>query len=311
MTEFLKALLPLLTAALILVLVMAVSHSVRKSRKDEAFIDRLQEVTRSEFHQDEEVKASSIFDWTNYWYQAAISAGEEPESKEAPGRKVMILALLGLGIGALLLSNIFVGVIIALVTVGLMRIVYSQGKSRRAKKMDKQLPALISSMRQNLQSNFTPQQAILAVVDDTPAPLGKELQILRDEVSVNVPLAVALRNLANRVGSREMQFLIASIEIASVSGSDLDPQLKIIQDILVKRSRIASKLATAVASVQPTIWIAAVLIPAGLVFSFTGDSTNAEFWGTLTGIICLIVIGVLYLAGIFISIHFAKKIEKM
>jgi tight adherence protein B len=148
---------------------------------------------------------------------------------------------------------------------------------KRTHTMEKQLPALLAGIRANLSSGATAQQAIVAVADDVPAPLGDELKALRRDLDVNVALEVALGDLAARVPSREMQFLVSSIEISVRVGADLDPQIRIIEGIVRQRARVRGMIRSAVAQAKPTMWLAYAVVPAMLAYSFSVPE-NKTFW---------------------------------
>ena len=139
------------------------------------------------------------------------------------------------------------------------------------------------------------------MADEIEGPLGEELKIMREEITVNVPLDTALSNMAQRVNSGEIKFLLASVRLAVSSGIDLDPQIAIIQNIVVQRTRIKGHLRIAVAQVQPALIASATLIPLGLLYSMSSSEDNAKFWGSLIGILAFVVVGVLYAAGLLIT----------
>lgn len=310
MTELLKYLVPLLASGLIVVLFLATAHSIRQGTGDDDFARRLRDVNRSEFDVDGVKKTSAVSRWSDFWYALTIQTGAVPSSVDAPGRMVMIFMLVLFGFGSLVApADIFAGLLMSAGAPVIWKAILGRRIHSRARQMDKQLPRLLASMRANLQSNSTPQQAILAIVDETPAPLGNELKIMRDEIRVNVPLQEALRHLAARVPSREMKFLVSSIEISSVSGSDLDPQLRIIQSIVQSRARMASRLATAVASVQPSIIVAGVVIPGSFAFSYFSDATNRAYWSTMSGLMAAAAVAVLYAVGLIVVRRLISNVE--
>jgi tight adherence protein B len=177
--------------------------------------------------------------------------------------------------------------------------------------MDKQLPQLLSGLRANLQANLTPQQAFINQAKDFPAPLGDELRLMVDEMSLGVTLDQALQNFSSRVSSKEIKFLVSSTRIAISSGADLDPQLAIIQRIVVERTQVANLLAAAVAKAQPSIWVTGIMIPAGVLFSFYSSEENRAFWLSFpAGLIALAFVGAAYAIGLFIARKQVDGIKK-
>lgn len=296
-------------AVMVISLLLAVTSMLRELKSDNSFAEQLKNVSRSEF--DAEAKEENAIErWNRYWYEKNLRAGGNSRDLDGPGRTAIILAGVGLVVGSIVLSNIIVGMIASGILVFSYSSILSIKRSKRVKKMEAQIPSLLFDMRANLQSNQTATQAIMNVVDDMQEPLGEELALMREEVNVGISLETALRNLAYRVGSSEMAFLVASIEIAVISGTDLEPQLKIIQHITEERQKSAYKLSAAVASVQPTLWISGLVIPVMFVWSWFSDPSNREYWTTFQGMIFGVVITILYGIGFILSNRFVKTIEK-
>ena len=281
-----------------------------KSKESEEFAALLESITESEIKKDKnESGRPSEKSWTGYWLRLALDSGWRPVTIETPSRLAISIVLFGTLTGYFTLGPLaaFAAPIGGVVV---FRIILIGKAMARRKLMESQLPNLISGMRANLSANLSPQQAILSQVDEIPSPLGDELKTLRQEINVNIPLDIALTNLAYRVPSREIKFLVSSIKIAISSGVDLDPQLVIIQRIVVQRSRIANHLASAVASVQPSIAVSAIIIPAGFIFSYYSNENNQAFWVTPMGLVGLAMIGILYAMGLVISRKLVKNVEE-
>lgn len=297
-----------LAGAVVLLLAFGVHRAFLTNTGEADFEARLREIGRGEFQEDDDSDKKAT--WSSYWHSLATRTGTIPSSPESVGRVIMIVMTIAFGVGALVWpGSIVVGAIFAGVVPVLANLWYMFQIKKRSKKLDSQLPVLVSHMRATLQANQTPRDAILSVIDEMPLPLRDELGILRSEVNVNIPLETALENLALRVPSREMKFLVSSIGIAIQSGSDLDPQLKVIEDMMSQRSRLAQKLASAVAEVQPSIYLSAVFVPAGFIYSYVSSEVNREFWGSFLGILALAAVAVLYVAGLFLTRKIVNNVE--
>lgn len=247
--------------------------------------------------------------WKGYWLKLAIKSGQVVNNYSLPSYMAVGFAAIGAFVGLFIWPrNLIGGVALIAAALFLYRGILNYRANARIKKLENQLPALLSGMRANLQANMTPEKALLSMADDIDGPLGEELQIFRSELTVNVPLDAALYNMAQRVDSSEIKFLLASIRLAVSSGVDLDPQIEIIQKIVIQRTRIKGHLSVAVAQVQPTTIAAGVLIPAGLLYSMSSDA-NTAFWMSPIGFIAIGLIGVLYGAGLFITRVQIKKVK--
>ncbi len=301
----------ILAATVVLFLGLGFSRIGKRSKSDEEYSKLISELTQSEVESEQEKSGiPSVKTWTGYWFRLAQDSGWQQASVGTASRLALGIILFAFLIGYFVFpQGILAGIGFPVGGLIIYRFFLLAKAKARKKLMEKQLPNLINGMRANLQANLTPQMAILSQVDEIPAPLGDELQILRQEMNVNVPLDIALTNLSSRVPSREIKFLVSSIKIAIASGVDLDPQLKIIQEIIVQRSRIANSLASAVASVQPSIAVSAVAIPAGFLFSYYSSTTNRDFWVQPFGWLALAAIAALYAAGLLIARRLVARVE--
>lgn len=311
MLSALTVIAAILAASIVLFLGLGFARLGGKTRADEDYEKLISELTKSEV--ETESKKDGLPDpksWTGFWYKYAVLAGWQPASIGTPSRAALGIVLFAFLIGWFVWpQDILAGIGFSIGGLVAFRIFLNSKASARRKLMEHQLPNLINGMRANLQANLTPQQAILSQVDEIGAPLGDELKILRQELNVNVPLEKALTNLALRVPSREIKFLVSSIKIAIASGVDLDPQLQIIQEIITQRARISNSLAAAVASVQPSLWVSGIAIPAGFIFSYYSNPDNQAFWVSPLGIIALVVVFGLYAVGMIISRRLVKRVE--
>lgn len=291
----------------VVTLVLAVMQSLQAPAKKQQFNEALSYVMTSELDLDTALNRDEkrSRNWFEFWAELTEKTGKVVTDKSAPGRIAAGAAVFAALIGLLVFPGGVVGLLVAPVAVlagYYFWLSYEAGK--RVQAMEKQLPNLLSGMRANLQAGSTPQQSLLAVADDMPSPLGDEMRWLKKDLNVNVSLEVALGDLAERVPSREMQFLVASIEIAVRSGSDLDPQLETIEEIVKQRTRIRQKLRAAVAQVKPTQWIALGAVPAMFLVSLRTDANRAYWFGS--GFWVLVLAAVIYSLG-FAAIRWMIK----
>lgn len=308
MTQMIILVAALLVAAMVFAIFMGVDRMLDKNTGYDDFRERLRSSTISEFNEDkDEIQLNS---WNKRWYDANIKAGKIPDDPEAPGRLITIILFAGFFGGFFIWpGGVLGGIVFPASIIGGYVLVLSSSARKRINQIDKQLPLMISHLRANLQSGSTAQQALIGITDDIPSPLGTELKVLRDQVNVNVSLSEALNDLSNRVPSREMKFLTSSIEIATSSGADLEPQLKIIQGILHQRRKQAQLLATAVSSVAPSLWVAGGAVPVALLWSLNSSPENKEFWQSPIGLAALVVVIFLYGTGLFVNKKMVRNIE--
>lgn len=299
----------------VVLLVLWTARSLEKPARRQSFDDaiKLQQFGSeldidTALNRSELPKLSMFSDWGAYWERAFVLAGHRPKDPKSPGRVAIGAAACAGGLGWALLGQVPAIVIGALVGPFLVKVWTGGGAKKRAMTMEKQLPMLLAGLRANLQAGATAQQAIEQIAADMPSPLGDELVMVRQDLHVSTTLETALNRLAARVPSREMQFLVASIEIAVRSGADLDPQLATIEQIVAQRTRIRGKLRAAIAQVKPTKILAYGAPPVMFVLNGLRNAANRQYWFH-GGMFMLVVAIVLYSVGVLVIRMMVKGVE--
>lgn len=248
--------------------------------------------------------------WNNWWLEGAEKAGREPADPSSFGRAMLGVVIVSLMFGLLVYPTGPAAVVAPIAAVVAVRAWLALEQAKRRAALDKQLPTLLSGLRSQIHSGQTVQAALMKVSEDMPAPLGDELRIVRDQINVSVPVEAALQQMANRVNSRLVQFLVSSIGIAIRSGSDLVPQLGTIEQIVRQRARIAGKIRSAVALAKPTSYIALAAPPLMFVWMMFTTEGYLAYWlgeGLITGLIGV----ALYVVGAFTVRVMVTNVEKI
>lgn len=249
--------------------------------------------------------------WFGYWRHKVALSGRPVSDPSGPGWVMAGIVLFTGAFGFLVFPGGPLGAVGApLAVIVIVTMWLGQEAKKRTAVIEKQLPQLLSALRAQIAIGSTAREALVTVADDVPAPLGDELRSLKKDLNVAVPLDVALRQLSQRVPSREMQFLASSIEIAVNSGADLGPQLVTIESVVAQRTRLRQKLATAVASVRPTQIAAMVAVPLFFLNSLRSEE-NREFWLSLDGLPWLAVASFLTVFGVWGLRILVKRVENM
>jgi Flp pilus assembly protein TadB len=311
MTIVLTIAFAVMCGLLILFFSLGIGKVFAKKDTDEQFHTMIESITKSEIELErQDANIPDPKTWSGYWYALSARSGTEFTKPTTPGTLAMGSALF-LGLAGFLVypGDLLGGVAgVAAALIGL-RFYFVAASNKRLRSMEKQLPQLLSGIRANLQANLTPQQAITSQAKEITAPLGDELKKLTEEMSVGIALDEALQNLATRVPSREIKFLVSAIRIAIASGADLAPLVEKIEHIVIQRQNIANKLASAVAKVQPAIGVTGIMIPAAYFYSFYSTDDNRAYWTSIpVGLITTAIVAALYALGLFIA---KKQVDRV
>lgn len=300
----------LMAAGLIATLAVAVGGSASNVHQVSRMDAALRAIASSELQIDTSLIGTGTKrrSWGQYWTDLYTQTGRTPKHPQSAVRLASTVVAVGAVVGFFGFPGGAFGLVAGPVALlGGLRFWLGLERNKRLAAIDKQLPTLLAGLRANLSAQSTPQQALMSVADDMPAPLGDELRALKRDINVNVGLDQALAALAERVTSREMKFLVSSIQIAVRNGADLVPQIAVIQEIVQQRTRIRQKLRAAVSQVKPTQYLALAAVPFMFIVSLQTPS-QAEFWFG-SGLLWLIVAGGLYAAGAFIIKMMIKSVE--
>lgn len=320
-------------ALLAVSLVLAVNRSLSSPGRVARFEEALAAISRSEFDDptiDTALKAGEKQprrSWNQYWYDTFSAAGlgtvqERPpaglsgqdltvwrdQQKAKPGG--LMLAVTGL---SLLFGLVAVGgppgLFVPVAAVVLVRMFLAGQAGKRNAAIEKQLPLLLQGLSAQAAAGLPIIPSIQTVAPEIAAPLGDEIRLLAGDLSLGVDLRDALPRMAERVPSRELRFLAASMDIANGSGKDIGPQLRLIHEQVVQRTRIQQKLRAAIATAQPTAYLAYASVPAMFLYNIRTPEAKAFWFGSSFGFVMLAVVITLYTLTVVAIRLMIKNVE--
>ncbi|WP_207004451.1 type II secretion system F family protein [Trinickia mobilis] len=135
---------------------------------------------------------------------------------------------------------------VALFALPLALVLPRQLKNRRdrerLKKIDECLPDALLMMSGALRAGVSFPVALAGVIDDTPAPLSQELDMLMRELRLGVDLDDALKNMAERVPSQDFAMVSAGISIAREVGGNLAESLEAAANIMQEKRQMEGRI---------------------------------------------------------------------
>ena len=195
--------------------------------------------------------------------------------------------LVYIAVGAGLVSGLLFGVagMSTLVTFGAMivggslPILFVAYKAkRRLAAIDDQLPDLLVTLAASLKAGHSFRQGIQAVVDEGQPPAADEFKRVLTETRLGRPMDDALADMATRIGSKNVTFVVTAVTIQRQVGGSLAGIFDMVADAVRNRQQFARKIRSLTAMGRASAY---VLV--GIPFFMLGALTllNAEYMAPL------------------------------
>ncbi len=218
-----------------------------------------------------------------------------------PNKITIALLLMSFGSGILvfcilaLLGNLplatFLGIVFLIAGWKAPKPIVDYFENKRKKLYATQMVDALNLLGNGLRAGLTMPQAIGMVVDEMPAPVSQEFNLVLQQAKIGVPLDEALDNLKKRVYTEDNEMFVTSVNILRETGGNLAETFDTIVLVIRERVRLQLKIETYIASGKVQAYIIGAMPFAMIVMFGTGDPEYFPLlFGTIPGILCLIVI---------------------
>ena len=112
---------------------------------------------------------------------------------------------------------------------------------RRLAAIDGQLPDLLITLAASLKAGHSFRQAIQAVVDEGVPPASKEFNRVLTETRLGRPMDDALGEMAERLGSKNLTFVVTAVTIQRQVGGSLAGIFDMVADTVRQRQQFAAQ----------------------------------------------------------------------
>jgi tight adherence protein B len=202
------------------------------------------------------------------------------------------LGLVGLAIGGPLLAAILAGV-----TLFATRAVVDIKSRKRRAAFAALLPDVLQLLTSSLRSGYGMTQALDAVAAEAQEPARAEFQRVLLETRVGRELTEAMSDLAERMQSPDMEWVVSAMAIHQETGGNLAEILETVGGTIRERQRMVRQVATLTAEGRISAYILT-----GLPFVLAGvlKITNPDYFDELShggGLIAVTVAGGLMVVG--------------
>jgi tight adherence protein B len=135
-------------------------------------------------------------------------------------------------------------------------------RRKRNKRLDafqKALPDAVDLMSRALRAGHSIQQSLELIAEQSPAPLCDEFSEVHSHQKFGIPFREALLLMGDRVGSKDLSFVITAILVQKETGGDLIQILERTTEVIRDRGRVEGEIQTYTAQGRLTGWILSAL----------------------------------------------------
>jgi tight adherence protein B len=156
--------------------------------------------------------------------------------------------------------------------------------SNRMKQFENQLPDLLITIAASLKAGHSFRQSIQAVVDEGAEPAAKEFRRVMTETQLGKSMDDALGDLAARVGSKNLRFVINAVTIQRQVGGSLAGLFDMVADTVRLRQQFLRKVKGLTAMGRMSAYVLVGLpIFIGVVVTMMNPTYMSPLWHSSSG----------------------------
>jgi tight adherence protein B len=237
----------------------------------------------------------SVFGSLNFWRKLTRML----ERADMPLKTVeLVWAMLGLGIGFGLIFSL-TGASAFAVLIGMIAgaavpygFVWLRVR-RRLAAFEAQLPDLLSTMAASLKAGHSFKQGLKAAMEEGQEPASGEFRRVLTQSSLGRPMDEALKEMSDRLGSANFEFVITAVTIQRQVGGSLAQLFDMVADTVRQRQQFVRKVRslTAMGRMSAYVLVGLPFFLAG-VLTLLNTTYMSPLWHTGTGR-ALVVFGML------------------
>jgi len=160
-----------------------------------------------------------------------------------------------LGLLGYVIFNWFVAVLIGVAGFLVPFLGIKKLRERRIHRFEGQLVDAMAQMSAAFRAGLTLAQATENIAQDMPPPLSQEFGLFVKEIKLGVPQDEALQNMADRVGSEDLQLVVTSTNVARQLGGNMAEMYDIISATIRERFRLEGRIRALTAQGKLQGWV--------------------------------------------------------
>jgi tight adherence protein B len=171
-------------------------------------------------------------------------------------------------------------------------------KRRRRAAFSEQLVDGLVMMANGLRAGFNLQQAVDMLIEEMPAPISQEFELVRREWKIGVDVDQALRNCVNRTKDEDLDLVVTAIQITRQLGGNMAEVFDRIV-AMVRERKILHGKAEALTSEGRLQAVVVGLLPYGFLFFMVKINPQMMrlMWTTAPGFLALCLVIILDVIG--------------
>lgn len=174
-------------------------------------------------------------------------------------------------------------------------------KSKRAKKLNSQLPEALTIISNGLRAGFSINQAMSAASKELQEPISDEFGKVIRENSLGKPLETALLDMAKKVNDNDLDIFVTAMLIQRQVGGNLAEILENISKTIRERVRIRGEIKTLTSQSRFSAVVISVMpIAIAVVIGFLNPQYIRTLFTTQMGIMMVIGAVILDVLGIIV-----------
>ena len=155
---------------------------------------------------------------------------------------------------------------------------------KRLATIDEQLPDILITIAASLKAGHSFRQGLQAVVEDGQPPAAEEFNRVLTETSLGRPMDDALAEMSQRVGSKNLDFVITAVTIQRQVGGSLAGIFDMVADSVRERQQFLRKIKGLTAMGRMAAYtLVGLPFFLALMFTMINRSYMHPLWSTSTG----------------------------
>jgi tight adherence protein B len=178
--------------------------------------------------------------------------------------------------------------------------IYRRMRAKRLARIEAQLPDALAMVAGALRAGASLSIALDNLVNEQPAPLSQEFEILTQEQRLGVDFEVSLANMEKRIPMQDFRMLTTALRINREVGGNLAETIESLADTLRRKAMMEGKIASLTAQGKLQGWVMTGLpVLLGLLLNFLEPEAMSKLWTTGIGWTVLGIIIVMEMMGYF------------